>query len=90
MSVIMATRRRLRGKTPPLPSQQTQQSAQLPLPQAPDFGDEAQGDSKKKVYLITLPHPVQPTASTGEALVAPSSLSKEMVLQKVQDAFAHP
>ena len=84
MQVTPEPRRRLRSKTPPpTPSQGA-------LPQPVDVGAEAPDESKRRVYLITLPHPTQSHASTGERLVAPSSFSKQQILEKVLDAFDNP
>ena len=77
-------RKRLRAKTPP------PQLPQSPLPSPLVLGDEAPDRMKRKVYLITFPHPRQERAASGERLVAPSSLTKEEMLERILDSFSHP
>ena len=84
MSGVGGVRRRLRSKTKPITP------VQQPLPQPVELGDEAPDDSKRQAYLVTFPHPRQAFASTGERLVAPSSMSKEALVGKVLDSFKNP
>ena len=63
---------------------------QVALPQALELGDEATADNKRQVYLVTLPPPTQSHAASGEALVAPGSLTKAQVLAAFLDSCAHP
>ncbi len=72
--------RRLRQKT----------CVRQPLAEPLQLGDEAPPDAKRQVYLVTFPHPRQTHSSTGEVLVAPSSMAKEELLQKLLHAFENP
>ena len=54
MLVQVAKRFRLRAKTPP-PG-----PAPLPGPM-PDWGDDEDKTGRKRVYLVTLPHPTLPS-----------------------------
>ena len=76
--------RRVRGKS----SRGT--VAQTPLPEPVELGDEATSESKRMVYLVTLPHPRLNRSSDGFPLTAPGSLTKPQVLQRFQDACTHP
>ena len=79
--------RRLRGKTP----QRRQQTSLLaPLDLEADLGREGDAETKRRAYLVTLPHPRQELARTVERLVAPGSLTKEAVWNCFLDACAHP
>ena len=67
---------------------------QAPLP-APldlegDLGKEGSADTKRRAYIVTLPHPLQPRARTGERLVAPGTKTKEQIMVCFLDACAHP
>lgn len=76
--------RRAREKTtPPRP-------LQISLPAELILNEEAGIDTKRQVYLVTLPHPRQARAATGEQLRAPGSLSKAAILSCFQDACQHP
>ena len=76
--------RRARGKTP------RGTVAQMPLLEPVELGDEATSESKRMVHLFTLPHPRLDQSSDGFPLAAPGSLTKPQVLQRFQDACAHP
>ena len=81
LSVQAPPRRRMRVKTTP---------AQQHLQHALDLDTEAGEREKRQVYLVTFPHPRQATSVDGVRLVAPSSMSKDQMLEKIRDAFAHP
>ena len=74
----------------PQPRLHQKTTAQQPSPQPPDFGVEAPEDTKREAYLVTFPRPLQTHAATGERLIAPGSLFKQDVLQKLLDALANP
>ncbi len=79
-----ALRHRLQSKTlPPIPSQNA-------LPDAVELGAEARDDCKRRMYLITFPHPRQTHVSTGERLVAPGNLPKKEMIEKVLNSRAIP
>ena len=61
-----------------------------PLDLDGDLGKEGTAETKRMAYLVTLPHPRQPTASTGEQLVAPSKKTKEQIWNCFLDACANP
>ena len=87
LAPAVARGRRLREKTPACFRVQ----ASLPEPLKLDVNDEASTDSKRQVYLITLPCPKPGAVSSdGRPLTAPGSKTKEEVLACVLDAFAHP
>ena len=52
--------------------------------------EEGSASDKQRIYMITLPHPRQEFASTGERLIPPGSLSKPEVLERILDAFSQP
>ena len=78
-------RRRMRSKTTP-----PHRRPQNPLPDILELGDEGTAEDKKKVYLVTLPHPKQDRSADGFPLVAPGSLSKQDILERFRDSCAHP
>ena len=84
MMSVGNARKRLRSKTPP------PRNPQAPLPGPLCLDEEAPQRMKRKAYLITFPHPRQETAASGEPLVAPSSLTKEEMLERILDSFNHP
>ena len=47
-------------------------------------------NARKSVYLLTFPHPRQQLSQCGVLLVVPGTLTKEALLEKVRDCFAHP
>ena len=87
LAPAVARGRRLREKTPACFRDQTS------LPQPLDLNDlgEATADTKRQVYLVTLPRPTPGAVSSeGRPLTAPGSKTKKEVLACVLDAFAHP
>ena len=84
----MKPTRRLRKKT-------TMPTITIPAPAPaatpPDMEPEADKKStKRKVYLITLPHPVSTHSREGIRLVAPESMSKLQMMECILYAFQHP
>ena len=78
---------RLRVKTP---AANLQASLPQPLDLEGGLGKEGGADTKRRAYLVTLPHPQEETASTGERLVAPGTKTKEEIMACFRDACAHP
>ena len=64
---------------------------QVCLPRAPEpEACEDPGAVRKKVYLVTFPHPVRSHTRTGVALRSPEVLSKRESLHAVMAACTHP
>lgn len=82
--LLTTLRRRIRGKT----------SAPNTRPQVPVVGVDARSDedatARRRVYLITLPHPRSEYSSDGVRLRAPSEFTREQMLAAFLDACAHP
>ena len=51
---------------------------------------EAGNDSRRKVYLVTLPHPRPDAQPKGGPLLAPGSVTKEKILEKFLNACHRP
>ena len=79
-----AKRLRLRSKTT---CTQTQTTV---LKKGSEHAAEEVAGARKSVYLLTFPHPRQEASSDGVHLVAPETLSRETLLEKVKDCFANP
>ena len=78
-------RLRLRGKTTP------PQPVQLPLlGPLPDFAADEKADGRKRVYLVTFPHPRKAQSQEGRPLVAPETLSRQTLLERFQDCASRP
>ena len=66
------------------------------LPQTPvvskesDCAAEEIAGARKSVYLLTFPHPHQEVSKDGVTLIAPGTLSRQALLEKVKDRFSHP
>ena len=52
--------------------------------------EEVGAQAHRQVYLVTLPHPKQAVSSTGVPLVAPETLTKNQVLERVLDSLRNP
>jgi hypothetical protein len=78
--VQLAKRRRMSFKQAP-PMQPTPlQSAQVGLP---NYTAEEDDKARRRVYLVTFPHPRNALSATGIPLVAPESMSKRALLEKL-------
>ena len=66
--MLLPLAKRLRQKARPLP--------QAPLTELLDFAAQEKADSRKCVYLVTLPHLRQSHSSDGVKLVAPEVFTK--------------
>jgi hypothetical protein len=85
--VQLAKRRRMSFKQAP-PMQPTPlQSAQVGLP---NYTAEEDDKARRRVYLVTFPHPRNALSATGIPLVAPESMSKRALLEKLLAACAQP
>ena len=76
--------RRLRTKKRPPP-----QPMQRALPEPLQLEQEAARTMKRKVYLTTFPHTQQSANAAALLLIAPGTLSKEQLAEKIQDAFGN-
>ena len=77
-----AKRIRLRTKTTPVQTSLISNEA--------DFAAEEVRDARKSVYLLTFPHPRRTKSKDGVLLVAPGTLSREELLEKIKDCFDNP
>jgi len=75
--------RRLRFKTSPF---STQRSC---VHGTDDWASQEIPDTKRQVYLVTLPHPRKSHSMCGKKLVAPGSKSKRQILECFLDAISH-
>ena len=82
LSALEPPRKRLRVKTTPTTADTQLSQGALAL------DPEATPDTKRKVYLITFPHPQQATSVNGVRLVAPSSVTKAQMVEMILDSFA--
>ena len=83
---MFAPLRRMRSKGPD-PRRESQQPVGS-MPALP--GEEEDPSAKRQVYFLTFPHPQAERGQDGVKLVAPDSLTRRDVLQKVLDACASP
>ena len=76
--------RRLRVKT------HVQKPKQVPLLLLDDWGNEEKQGSRRRVYLVTFPHPRASHSTCGRKLVAPESMPKKQTLMCLLDACKNP
>ena len=63
----------------------------VPQPGAPEMGPEAcRKLCKKKVYLVTFPHPFKERSQDGVLLTAPETFTKKQMLENLLYAFKVP
>ena len=79
-----AKRIRLRSKTNCGPQQ-----SPLIFKESEYAAEEIQG-ARKSVYLLTFPHPRKEASKEGVILVAPGTLTRKALLEKVKDCFKNP
>lgn len=75
-------KRRLRSKT-------TVVAQQIPLVGLDSSRDEDE-TARRRVYLVTFPHPRTATSRDGQTLVAPGSFTREQLFDVFRDACTHP
>jgi hypothetical protein len=63
---------------------------QVPLTKIDDWALEEQDGSRRQVYLVTFPHPKSSHSKCGRLLVAPGTLTKRQILEKLLDACQKP
>ena len=85
MNVHPCKRLRIRGKTTPPEASQTPLVGELP-----DYTKEENEKARKRVYLVTLPHPRQDASGDGRRLVAPETFSAEQILEIFQHCAFKP
>ena len=86
----MTKRMRLHSKQPPPPPTLPPRFAQMVQVGCPDYASEENSKAYKRGYLVTFPHPRASQSSQGRQLVAPESMSKQALLEKLLDACARP
>jgi hypothetical protein len=56
----------------------------------PNYAANEQAAGRRAIYIITCAHPVQEQSQDGFVLIAPETLTRAEILQKVLDSCAHP
>ena len=81
---IGTARKRLRCKTP------APKDVQALIAELPNFAAEEDSSARKKIYLLTFPHPVAATSQDGVVLKTPGSFTKQQLLHAILDSCSKP
>ena len=60
------------------------------IAELPNFAAEEDSSARKKIYLLTFPHPVAATSQDGVVLKTPGSFTKQQLLHAILDSCSKP